>query len=359
MTGATATSGRPEIQAALVLLAGLGLTPADLDVAAAESRPPVPTFTEYVPKVKEAVTPGTLKTYGTYWDRLVETWPGKRLTEPTTLDLISLGKKIRSGRVVRRNGRGGAGAEENYVAAIRCLYKFAVNDGVITQAENAAARVTKPKRTASTRSALPDDRLTDINRVASTTGNDPALDSLLLRLHTETACRRAGALNIRRCDLDVEQCLVLLREKGFTTRWQPVSPSMMSHLLSHWDERGDGNPRSTAPLLRYRTGKPLTYRRYDGLWVRLGKYLPWVAVQCISAHWLRHTILRWVERHFGYAVARKYAGHAEKDTGDVGATIVYTKADIVEVAAALSVLTGEPHPLVSQGHHEPRQGPVS
>ncbi|MFK3985666.1 integrase [Micromonospora sp. NPDC050397] len=160
MTVATATAGRPEIQAALVLLAGLGLTPAGLDVAAAETRRPVPTFTEYVPKVKEAVTSGTLKTYGTYWHRLVERWPDKRLTEPTTLDLITLGKKIRSGRVVRRNGRGGAGAEENYVAAIRCLYKFAVNDGVITEAESAAARVAKPKRTASTRSALPDDRST-------------------------------------------------------------------------------------------------------------------------------------------------------------------------------------------------------
>lgn len=39
----------------------------------------------------------------------------------------------------------------------------------------------------------------------------------------------------------------------------------------------------------------------------------------------------------------------------MGATIVYTKADIVEVAAALSALTGEPHPLVLQGHHEPRR----
>lgn len=356
MTAVIATGGRPEVQAALVLLAGLGLTPADLTAEASASRPPVPSFAEYVPKVKDAVTAGTLKTYGSYWDRLVEKWPDKLLTEPSTLDLIALGKKIRESRVVRRNGTGGGGSEENYVAAIRCLFKFAVNDGVITEAENAAARVPKPKRTASTRSALPDDRLTDLNRVAATTGNDPELDSLLLRFHIETACRRGGALSVRRCDLDVEQCLVKLREKGFTTRWQPVSPTMMRALLAHWDERGDGDPRSTKPLLRFRNGKPLTYRRYDGLWVRLGKFLPWVVVQCISAHWLRHTILRWVERHFGYAVARKYAGHAERDSGDVGATIVYTKADIVEVAAALSALTGEPHPLVSQGHHELRHG---
>jgi hypothetical protein len=28
--------------------------------------------------------------------------------------------------------------------------------------------------------------------VAASTGDDPGLDSLLIRLHTETACRRAG-----------------------------------------------------------------------------------------------------------------------------------------------------------------------
>lgn len=292
MSTPVTAAGRSQIEAALILLAGLGLTPADLDIAAVSHRRPVPTFAEYVPKAKAAVGAGTLKTYGTYWDRLVQEWPQRLLTEPTTLELTGLGKKIRSGRLIRRNGRGGAGAEENYVAAIRCLYRFAVDDGVLSQAENTAARVTKPKRAASTRSALPDDRLSELNRAASTTGNDPGLDSLLLRFHTETACRRGGALNLRRCDLDVDQCLVLLREKGGTMRWQPVSPTLMGHLLAHWDERGDGNARSTAGLLRFRAGKPLTYRRYDNLWVRLGKVLPWVSVQCISAHWLRHTILR-------------------------------------------------------------------
>jgi integrase/recombinase XerC len=348
MSDVDVTNARPEIGAALVLLAKLGLTVADLDSAVTANRPPVPTFEEFVPLVKQAVTAGTLKTYGSYWDRLVEHWPKRRLTEPAPLEITTLGKQIRANRVIRRNGRGGAGAEENYVAAVRCLYRHAVNNGLISDAENPAAKVAKPRRTASTRRALPDDRLSELNRVAGTTGNDPALDSLLLRFHTETACRRGGALNVRRCDLDVDQCLVLLREKGFTNRWQPVSPTLMRHLLAHWDERGDNNPRSTAQLLRYRHRKPITYRRYDGLWVRIGRFLPWVAVQCISAHWVRHTILKWVERSFGYPVARAFAGHSEKSNGDVGSTAIYTRAEIEEVAAALSALTGEPHPRAPQ-----------
>jgi integrase len=181
-----------------------------------------------------------------------------------------------------------------------------------------------------------------LNQVAATTGDDPALDSLLLRFHTETACRRGGALNLRRVDLDERQCLVRLREKGGTQRWQPVSPSLMRHLLAHWDERGSGD--ATEQLFRYRNRQPITYCRYDGLWVRLGRHLPWVATQGISAHWLRHTEITWVEPTFGYAVARAFAGHSESG-GDVGATANYIKADPDEVAAAVAALTGEPHPL--------------
>jgi integrase len=56
------------------------------------------------------------------------------------------------------------------------------------------------------------------------------VDTLLLLLHTETACRRGGALALRPRDLDPDRCLVLLREKGETARWQPVSPALMGRL---------------------------------------------------------------------------------------------------------------------------------
>jgi hypothetical protein len=48
--------------------------------------------------------------------------------------------------------------------------------------------VAKPRRLPTTRRAVPDTRLAEINEVAATTGDDPELDTLLLRLQTETAC---------------------------------------------------------------------------------------------------------------------------------------------------------------------------
>src|SRR5205823_4333425 len=99
------------------------------------------------------------------------------------------------------------------------------------------------------------------------------------------------------------------------------------------------------PLFRYGNGRPIGQRRYNYIWRRVGKHLPWAAAQGVTAHWLRHTTLTWVERNFGYAVARAYAGHAEQGGRDAGTTTTYVKATLEEVAAALSALTGEPHPL--------------
>jgi integrase len=90
----------------------------------------------------------------------------------------------------------------------------------------------------------------------------------------------------------------------------------------------------------------LPTRRYDYLWHRIGEHLPWAAAQGISTHWLRHTTLTWVERHFGYGIARAYAGHTDT-TG--AATTTYIKADLQAVATALAAMTGQPHPLAATG----------
>jgi integrase len=223
------------------------------------------------------------------------------------------------------------------------------NDQILSEDENPAARVRKPRRLRSARMPLPDSRLNEIGSVAGSTGNDPALDSLIIRLHTETACRRGGALALTAEDLDPEQCLIRLHEKGGTDRWQPVSPTLMTHLLAHAENRG--GLHSGERLLRYPDGTPITSRRYDHLWKRLGEHLPWVETQQVSTHWIRHTVLTWVERRFGFAVAQAYAGHDESNRGAraMGATGTYVRAGLPEVATALSALTGEPHPLAPEG----------
>ncbi|MCG5466643.1 site-specific integrase [Micromonospora sp. MED01] len=161
------------------------------------------------------------------------------------------------------------------------------------------------------------------------------LDALLLRLHTETACRRGGALALRLIDLDTDHALIRLREKGGTQRWQPITPMLAGRLDDHARARGAVAP--TEALLRYRKGQPAIHRRYDLMRKRIGRQLPSVAAQGITTHWLRHTTLTWLERHCGYGVARAYAGHTDRRGP---ATTTYIKADLHAVATALAAITG-------------------
>ena len=346
ITGPDTCSGAPGqavLDAAMLVLERMGLTPADL-LAAPAARRAAPTFAEYIPVVSALVSDGCRKAYGSYWNRVTEQWGSRCIDEPTPSEIRQLVQHVRASVVPRRNSRGGRSAAEHLIAALRCLYKHAEEDGLINPAGNPARKVEKPRRLPSTRRAVADKRLAEINHAAATTGDDPELDTLLLRLHTETACRRGGALALRPQDLDAEQCLVLLREKGETVRWQPVSPTLMAALLGHAGER---HAPADGQLLRYRNGRRITYRRYDHLWDRLGRYLPWVRAQQISMHWIRHTTLTWVERNFGYAIAKAYAGHTDNGS-DTGATATYVRATTHEVATALAALTGEPHPLATQ-----------
>lgn len=344
-----------DVAMATSLLARMNLRPEDLvDVAsllAGHAEPggqvatarPVPTFAELVPVVSKAVPVPSRRVYGTYWNRIVAAWAERGLDEVTVGDVQALFESVKAGVVVRRSGNGGQSAAEHTYNALLCLYRYAVEEELLSVRQNVMLRVAKPRRVRSRRHSLDPKLVEQIQAVASSTGNDPALDALLLRLHIETASRRGGALGLRLRDVDRDRCLVLLREKGMTSRWQPVSPTLTEGLVHHAHQRGARDPDSA--VLRYHNGNPLTRKRYETLWGRVGKHVDTVHTQMISTHWLRHTTLTWVERNFGFAVARAYAGHAEPTSNQHGVTYTYVKASLGEVAAALQAMTGELHPL--------------
>ena len=276
------------MEAALVLLERMGLSPADL-AAGPQPRPEgVPTFAEYVPVVSGAVSAGTRRAYGSYWNRILEHWGGRRLDEPTPSEIRQLMAYVKTDVVARRNARGGRSAEEHLVAALRCLYQRAVEDGLIAEADNPARKVAKPRRLPTTRRALPDNRLAQINEIAAATGDDPELDTLILRLHTETACRRGGALALRPRDLDPDQCLVRGREKGETVRWQPgLAHADGLRLVEHADEPARPAGRATAAgprRRRSRTGAMTTCGPGSAC------TCPGWPTQGISSHWIRHIL---------------------------------------------------------------------
>ncbi|MEV6254175.1 tyrosine-type recombinase/integrase [Nocardia sp. NPDC051911] len=358
-----------QLAAARVLLQGLGIEPEQLLGQPGTTRA-IPTLAEYVPIVYAAMpdTP-TRNHYLSYWNKLLVDHADQRLNEPTVSQLQTFVHTVREQRQRRSNDRGGVSTANHCIHALRCLYQHAVNDNYITAADNPTAKLGKAPRPASNRRALPHDSLAQICTAVADGGDDPVLDTLIVRLHIETACRRAGILTMSGDDLDPVRCLIQVREKGGFSRWQPISPTLTEALIEHRETRTpptdqlpaftrNGHPITAARnrrLLRYRNGHPLGIRRYDVLWDRLGRQLPWIAEHGISTHWLRHTTLRWVERNYGPAVAKAYAGHSDRSYNG-NAIDIYTRATIDEIAHALATLTGEPHPLASdptnqhQGH---------
>ncbi len=86
---------RPELAAARLMLERMGISPADLlDVAPA--RPSAPTFVEYVPVVAAAVSPGTRRVYGSYWNRVVQAWGGRRIDEPVPSEIEQLRTQVQA-----------------------------------------------------------------------------------------------------------------------------------------------------------------------------------------------------------------------------------------------------------------------
>jgi hypothetical protein len=126
-------AGAAELEAARLLLARLGIAPADLLPTTAArllpttaARPPAPppasTFAAYIPVVSAAVGTGTRRVYGSYWNRIADYWGHRRLDEPTPSDIHLLVERVKAQRVVRRNGRSGRSSAEHLIAALRCLY---------------------------------------------------------------------------------------------------------------------------------------------------------------------------------------------------------------------------------------------
>jgi integrase/recombinase XerC len=214
------TPNSADIEAARLLFARLGISAAGL-LATAGTKSATPTFAEYIPRVSAAVGTGTRRVYTSYWNRLIKHWGSRHLDEPTPTEIHQLGETIKATLTIRRNARGGRSATEHLIAALRCIYRHAENDGLITPGTNPALKVAKPRRLPSPRQAIPDKQLDEINTVVATTGNDPALDTLILRLHQETACRRGGALALTPNGLGDGQ--ILRGSEVSETRWPPYS----------------------------------------------------------------------------------------------------------------------------------------
>lgn len=138
--------------------------------------------------------------------------------EITASELQTLQRTITSTAWKRRSSRNGRNAGEHPRRRRPRRLQPRHRYGHIDPAPAPPTASRNPRRNPQHPSSLTIRELEDINTTARVCGNDVILDALLLRLHTETACRHGGALAITLEDLDPDHCLVQLREKRTTDR---------------------------------------------------------------------------------------------------------------------------------------------
>ncbi len=184
------------VKSALDVIRAMGLTPEDLAAGSSGPDRPNVTINEYLPQVMNAATEGKKRTYATYWRLLASQLGEKSLSEVNTSTLQALSLYAKTHAVQRSNSRNGTSAQESCVSALRCFFALAVADGLIEKSPAGALK--KPTRQLSDRRGFSDEEVVELYKVTSTGGDDPVLDTLLLRFHLETGARRGGALVVRR-----------------------------------------------------------------------------------------------------------------------------------------------------------------
>ena len=262
----------------------------------------------------------------------------------------------------------GRNAVEIYVGALCAIYRLAVGTvpGVNT---DLSSKLTKQKRSVGTARAYSADQLDELWTAIFTSGSsDTELDMLITWFQLETGSRRGGPLSVSISDCKFHTNKVGLQEKGDNYVEQPVSEALLAVLLRHAMTRGNviaANPQAIAvdeitldvvregrvklrndePVFYYqprigddgaRVPHPLTRRRFETLWKRLRRELPWLEAMHGRPHDLRKTMGTFVERAFGHAVAQGWLRHAVADT-----TGVYTQAASDEIERAHSWIIGK------------------
>jgi integrase/recombinase XerC len=59
----------------------------------------------YLPRVSEAVNSGTRRVHGSYWNRILQEWGPRPITDVTALEISQLGEQIKTTAVKRKNAR--------------------------------------------------------------------------------------------------------------------------------------------------------------------------------------------------------------------------------------------------------------
>jgi integrase len=307
-----------------------------------------PTVYDVFIEVLPSISPKTLPTYRTGLERLVLEFGDRPVGSVRITDLERLRDEVRrevGERAVaraRRTGRRlrsydpdahGQGAAENFVRAVRKLFRHALAVGYLSSSP--AAELQAPRRLPAPERPLTEPELAQVWAGALDGSHDRELDALVLTFLRHTAARREGCLNLCLDNLAFDDPSVWLTEKGGAARRLPLARSLLHQLDIFARVRGAVAPHDA--VFRYAKGTPMGRRRFNVIFDRVDRNCGWTEPLDVGAHWIRHTTLADVDATSGLRVAEAYAGHVPTSVGVIGG---YTKVSFEDLVEAYETIFG-------------------
>jgi integrase len=269
-------------------------------------------------------------------------WARRHAMRRTT---VRNAKRTAKGRV--QHNHDGRGAQETQIQACRWLWEEMRRDKVVPA--NVAKDVKMPTRQEQLARSLDVPNFLTVHSLAITTGDDPALDGLILRHMVIQATRRGGVLALRCKGIDRDACTVTYwDEKRDTHRTRPSTPEHLDALVAHALERGPRVPApADAPAELRRSGipalspddpvfyytpvdtfdadgnfasrqvRPLTRKRFESLFGRIRRHHPGFDARGLRPHDIRHTSGRLVYEVGGDAAAKLQLAHDGGSTSEL------------------------------------------
>jgi integrase len=262
----------------------------------------------------------------------------------------------------------GRGAKEQLIQASRWMFTWLLDQELATK--NPAAKVKLPPRQVATARSLDPDEFVEVFGVAITTGQDPALDGLILRHLLIQGVRRGGLLQLSCGGLLVDELLLKYYDKKKKQwRTRPTTRAHMADLLAHAIARGPRQPappganeterRTGVPALTAtspvfyakptdtfdengffvsRVAHPITRKRPESLFKRIRRHLPWTERRELRPHDIRHTSGRMIYKAADDQMAKLHLAHDGGSTTDH-----YIREHLEELAKLKELLFAPPN----------------
>jgi integrase/recombinase XerD len=200
-----------------------------------------------------------------------------------------------------------AGGVNHHIKVLKILFKFMVEEGVIT--ENPSKKISRIKTDQAAISTFSNDQIMAMLKITMHQMDFPGIRNFaLITLLYDTGCRISELLGLKVGDIQLEEKILTVRGKGGKGRVVPFGDLSLIGLVKYLNRRNKLFEKKEALFLT-KFGSPLTRRMTNKIIERIGEKANVENVR-LSAHTFRHTFAKnWLMNGGDIFSLQKILGH--------------------------------------------------